>query len=107
MKEQQQQMRDVRKQLKQQHLRYLFASWFCTTDRDDTQQRMSMAMFMLRYLEQKVFIEQLQSLFSEVFACIETADNEKAADKALRRQGFQCAQQVYHAAYNHLQVGPW
>ena len=61
---------------------------------------------MYRYLEQQAFIEQLQGLFAEVFACIEGIDTDRAAEKALRRQGFQCAHQVYNAAYDHLQVLP-
>jgi len=57
-----------------------------------------------RYLEQQAFVEQLQGLFNAVFACIDSTDTDKAAEKALRRQGFQCASQVYIAAYDHLQV---
>jgi hypothetical protein len=58
----------------------------------------------LRYLEQQAFVEQLQGLFSAVFACIDSTDTDKAAEKALRRQGFRCASQVYIAACDHLQV---
>ena len=61
---------------------------------------------MYRYLEQQAFIEQLQGLFAEVFACIEGIDTDRAAEKALRKQGFQCAHQVYKAAHDHLQVSP-
>jgi len=57
-----------------------------------------------RYLEQQAFVEQLQGLFSAVFACIDSTDTDKAAEKALRRQGFRCASQVYIAACDHLQV---
>ena len=57
-----------------------------------------------RHLEQQAFVEQLQGLFSAVFACIDSTDTDKAAEKALRRQGFRCASQVYIAACDHLQV---
>ncbi|DBB13815.1 hypothetical protein WJX82_001635 [Trebouxia sp. C0006] len=70
-------MQDAKKRLKQEHL---------------------------TYLEQQAFVEQLQGLFSAVFACIDSTDTDKAAEKALRRQGFRCASQVYIAACDHLQV---
>lgn len=59
-----------------------------------------------RYLEQKVLLEQLEGLLNDAFACIDGTDGDKTAEKALRRQGFKCAQQVYQAAYDHLQVRP-
>ncbi|KAL3136910.1 hypothetical protein ABBQ32_006518 [Trebouxia sp. C0010 RCD-2024] len=57
-----------------------------------------------RYLEHQGLLEQLESLLNDAFACIDGTDSDKAAEKALRRQGFLCAQQVYQAAYDHLQV---
>ncbi|DBA72769.1 TPA: hypothetical protein ACH3X2_010159 [Trebouxia sp. C0005] len=59
----------------------------------------------LTYLEQQAFVGQLQGLFSAVSACIDSTDTDKAAEKALRRQGFRCASQVYMAACDHLQKG--
>ncbi|DBB04633.1 TPA: hypothetical protein ACH3X1_012698 [Trebouxia sp. C0004] len=70
-------MQDAKKRLKQEHL---------------------------KYLKQQAFIEQLQGLFNAVFACIDSSDTDKAAEKALRREGFHCASQVYVAACDHLQV---
>lgn len=57
-----------------------------------------------RYLEQQALLDQLEGLLNDAFACIDGTDSDRAAEKALRRQGFQCAQQVYQAAYDHLQV---
>ena len=59
-----------------------------------------------RYLEQQALLEQLEGLLSDAFACIDVTDDHKAAEKGLRRQGFKCPQQVYQAAYDHLQVRP-
>lgn len=59
-----------------------------------------------RYLEQQGLLEQLEGLLNDAFACIVGTDSDKAAEKALRRQGFLCAQHVYQAAYDHLQVRP-
>ena len=60
--------------------------------------------FAFRLLEQQALVEHLEGLCSEAFACTVGADDDKAAEKALRREGFQCARQVYNAAYDHLQV---
>lgn len=57
-----------------------------------------------RYLQQQTLLEQLEGLLSDAFACIDGTDGDKAAEKALRRQGFKCPEQVYQAAYDHLQV---
>lgn len=57
-----------------------------------------------RLLEQQALLEQLEGLLSDAFACIDGTDGSKTGEKALRRQGFNCPQQVYQAAYDHLQV---
>lgn len=49
--------------------------------------------------------EQLEDLLDNAFACIDGAESNKAAEKALRAQGFTRAPQVYQAASDHLQVG--
>ena len=91
-------MQDAKKRLKQEHLTYVHAA-LCLLARN-----IPRLICVHRYLEQQAFVEQLQGLFSAVFACIDSTDTDKAAEKALRRQGFRCASQVYIAACDHLQV---
>lgn len=95
-------MQDAKKRLKQEHLTCVHAALCrCSMSVGPHTPRL---ICVHRYLEQQAFVEQLQGLFNAVFACIDSTDTDKAAEKALRRQGFQCASQVYIAAYDHLQV---
>lgn len=92
-------MQDAKQRLKQEHLTYVHAAASCLLDRHTPS-----LICVHRYLEQQAFVGQLQGLFSAVSACIDSTDTDKAAEKALRRQGFRCASQVYMAACDHLQV---
>ena len=93
-------MQDARRQVKQQHLRST-PSAFVNMQAYIMSSAENVAR---RYLEQQALLEQLESLLDDAFTCIESTDSSKGAEKALRRQGFQCSQQVYQAAHDHLQV---
>ena len=91
-------MIDTTKRLKLEHLRCVRLGLFAK------RQLAASPSFAFRLLEQQALVEHLEGLCSEAFACTAGAGDDKAAEKALRRQGFQCARQVYNAAYDHLQV---
>ncbi|KAA6422477.1 MAG: HAUS augmin-like complex subunit [Trebouxia sp. A1-2] len=76
-------MQDAKQRLKQEHLTYVHAAASCLLDRHTPS-----LICVHRYLEQQAFVGQLQGLFSAVSACIDSTDTDKAAEKALRRQGF-------------------